>query len=283
MCPINYATLSIVTVVKDDLPGLSRTAQAILSQTQMPFEWIIIDGTIGSECERFISNLRIDFNHLYVKQDPNGIYSAMNLGLEMSTGEFVWFINAGDYPLGQSVLGLVNGALNEPGSPDLLAFTVIHLIENKKFYSATIPKTETHEGYSKAAINHQGFVAARKIFTLVGNFDESLQIAADSKFMDLAISRSKIKCLNFALIGFELGGASSQNYSVAIRELATFRPKYFHENKPRLLLIKNRIRLAIIKFYSNQNTRFLVKWYLARKHNEVLKALACNSILLVKN
>jgi glycosyltransferase involved in cell wall biosynthesis len=276
-------TLSIITVVKDDLRGFTNTAQAILSQTQKPFEWIIVDGSKGTECETYLRKQKIEFNHSYIRQHPEGIYSAMNLAAGKARGRFIWFINAGDYPLGQSVVALIHEAFSIKKDLEILAFTVIHLTGDNQFYSTTIPKIESHLGYTKASINHQGFIASRDIFTEVGEFDTSFRIAADSKFMDSAVSKFKVDYLNFALIGFELGGASSQNYSLAIRELATFRPKYFQEKNPVFLFIKNWVRSCVLNLSANYNTQFFVKWILTRKHIKVSEILSAHSIAVIKN
>ena len=91
------ATVSIVTVVKDNAAGLSRTHKSLLEQTYIDWEMIIvvgksIDATLLIAKELQGKDLRIRV----FEQVGTGIYNAMNEGLEFATGEFTWFMNSGD-------------------------------------------------------------------------------------------------------------------------------------------------------------------------------------------
>ncbi len=87
---------SIITLTENNASGLKLTGKSILQQMDAPlFEWIILDNASydktsdlvrewDCECIRFISK------HTHNATD------AMNTGLSMATGRFVWFLPAGD-------------------------------------------------------------------------------------------------------------------------------------------------------------------------------------------
>ena len=88
---------SIITVVKDDAPGLLNTFNSIQQQNFFDWEMIIVVAQSLDETLVLAKSLSIKEPRITViYQDGYGIYTAMNEGLAVSKGEFVWFLNAGD-------------------------------------------------------------------------------------------------------------------------------------------------------------------------------------------
>jgi glycosyltransferase involved in cell wall biosynthesis len=96
---------SIITVTYNAAQWLERTIQSILSQTYPNIEYIIVDGKSTDETVDIITNyeLRITgnsqfsiLNFQFISEPDKGLYDAMNKGLKLATGDYVWFINAGD-------------------------------------------------------------------------------------------------------------------------------------------------------------------------------------------
>jgi len=91
-------TFSIITVTYNAAQWLERTIQSILSQTYPDIEYIIVDGGSTDGTIDIIENhfqFSI-FNFQFISEPDKGLYDAMNKGLKLATGDYVWFINAGD-------------------------------------------------------------------------------------------------------------------------------------------------------------------------------------------
>ena len=88
--------LSIVTVTFQDIPGLRRTLcslEHLAKEAGRDLEVLIVDGGSGPK----INEIARDFPWAQFRsEDDNGIYDAMNKGLERSTGSYLWFLNGGD-------------------------------------------------------------------------------------------------------------------------------------------------------------------------------------------
>jgi glycosyltransferase involved in cell wall biosynthesis len=87
--------VSIITVCRNALPGLQRTRDSVRQQSCRDFEWIIIDGDSTDGTREFLEKIAPETDHV-VSEPDSGIYDAMNKGLQIATGERVWFMNAGD-------------------------------------------------------------------------------------------------------------------------------------------------------------------------------------------
>jgi glycosyltransferase involved in cell wall biosynthesis len=98
--------VSVITVVKDHEQGLLDTYQSLHSQLCIDWQNVIV---VGKSQDNTLKNARAlaakDARVLVVEEEAQGIYPAMNLGIEHSEGEYLWFMNAGDKFFDSSVIG----------------------------------------------------------------------------------------------------------------------------------------------------------------------------------
>lgn len=93
---------SIITITWNNCLGLQETARSIEALDGEDFEWIIVDGGSNDETNEFFEKVIREFA-LYKKgrvqfksEQDDGLYDAMNKGIERSKGEYLIFMNAGD-------------------------------------------------------------------------------------------------------------------------------------------------------------------------------------------
>ena len=87
--------VSIITVNFNNLEGLKRTYESVVSQTFTDYEWIVIDGGSTDGSREFIEQHQDRFAYWCSEKD-NGIYHAMNKGIRQAKGEYLNFMNTGD-------------------------------------------------------------------------------------------------------------------------------------------------------------------------------------------
>jgi glycosyltransferase involved in cell wall biosynthesis len=103
---------SIITVVYNGQNLLPLTAQSILMQTCRDYEYLLIDGISKDNTLQLIEQFASEYPQVrYISERDKGLYDAMNKGLAMARGQFVWFMNAGDEIATPDTLQIMKDAL----------------------------------------------------------------------------------------------------------------------------------------------------------------------------
>lgn len=164
-------TFTIVTITYNNRAGLSKTAHSILAQTCLDYEWLIIDGASADGTQEDFPQYAIA--HI-ISEPDQGIYDAMNKGLDHAAGQYVIFMNAGDQFADKDILKIAKDHLTL--SPDLLYGDAYEDTEEGiRHYKAAKPPKQITRGLFT---HHQAiFYRTEALGTL--RYDLSYKIAAD--------------------------------------------------------------------------------------------------------
>jgi glycosyltransferase involved in cell wall biosynthesis len=88
--------VSIITIVRNDRPGLSRTIASVARFKGNQSEYIVIDGASTDDTLQALDSETIRNVDTLVSEPDKGIYDAMNKGIERAHGTYLLFLNAGD-------------------------------------------------------------------------------------------------------------------------------------------------------------------------------------------
>jgi len=99
----NLPKITVVTVAFNEEVSIEKTIQSVIAQDYPFLEYIVIDGGSSDGTLNVINKYKKDINFLLSEAD-HGIYHAMNKGISYSTGEFIIFMNAGDFFASSDVL-----------------------------------------------------------------------------------------------------------------------------------------------------------------------------------
>ena len=83
--------LTVVTVVKDDPDGLAATLTSVPLSPEIQI--VVIDSSADDTAMQTSIGSRVVTYHWAA---PEGVYPAMNIGVAHATGDYVFFLNAGD-------------------------------------------------------------------------------------------------------------------------------------------------------------------------------------------
>lgn len=221
--------ITIVTVNYNDFKGLEKTINSVKSQTFKDFEYIVIDGGSNDGSERVINENEDIITKSKIESDK-GIYDAMNKGINLSTGDFLIFMNSGDNFSDKNVL---NNFANSIDSFDKVYFGNANIIsENSSWFypNNLISQSNIDKWLCNNLPNHQAMFFP-KTFYNTNNYNLNFKIAGDSDYK----FRSRNKCgfvfLDFVVCDFYIGGVSSNFSSLKrvmsiINESWTIHKKY---------------------------------------------------------
>ena len=104
--------INIVTINKNNRAGLERTIDSVLSQTFFDkIDYIIIDGGSTDGSKELIEEHK-DRLYYWCSEQDNGIFNAMNKGLEHCDGDYVLYLNSGDFLRQNDIIELVYDKLD---------------------------------------------------------------------------------------------------------------------------------------------------------------------------
>lgn len=94
-------TFSIIVVCLNAGEKLLKTVDSVLMQSYQNFEIIVKD---GMSSDGYIDRLPADFRIRVVRQKDKSIYDAMNQAISLASGDYMLFLNCGDYFYDKKVL-----------------------------------------------------------------------------------------------------------------------------------------------------------------------------------
>jgi glycosyltransferase involved in cell wall biosynthesis len=172
--------ISVITVNYNNAQGLDRTIKSVLSQDYSDKEFIIIDGGSSDGSVELISEVSSSLSY-YCSEKDEGVFYAMNKGLEKAKGDYVIFMNSGDvYVNERSLQQLVQGTV---GNPDFVYGNIYFEKANNERREVVFPDHPRFIHYFTLFLPHQATLTKRKLFIQSGGYDLRYRLSADSVFI----------------------------------------------------------------------------------------------------
>lgn len=209
--------ISVITVCYNSAQLLQRTIDSIKKQTYSEIEYIIIDGASKDNTLEIIKKNQ-DIVNLWISEKDNGLYFAMNKGLDVASGDYVIFINAGDMFYRPDTLEKIFS--NHQDDVDIYYGDTMILAENLKELGSrrlSPPKQLTKNSFKWGmTVCHQSIFIKR---TIAPKYNTDYRITADYDWVLTSIERAK-KIVNTKLYvsKFLSGGLSSKHIMKANKE-----------------------------------------------------------------
>ena len=111
--------ISIITICYNAASTITRTLRSVSAQTYPNIQYLIIDGASKDNTLELVRELAPEAE-VYSERDK-GIYDAMNKGLDRATGDYVWYVNAGDALVSPTTVeDLIRATCTGDSLPDVL-------------------------------------------------------------------------------------------------------------------------------------------------------------------
>ena len=208
--------ISVITVVYNGEEHIGRTIESVIGQTYKQIEYIIIDGKSTDLTLDIIAGYdRVD---LLLSEPDSGLYDAMNKGLKMATGAYVWFLNTGDQVYSKDTVELMVAGLE--GLPDIIYGGTMIIDENQNEIGdrrLRPPDKLTWKSFRQGmVVCHQSLIVKRE---LAPAYNLTYRLSSD---IDWAIRAAKnadhIHNSNQVLSRFLEGGLTEHNIKAGLKE-----------------------------------------------------------------
>lgn len=199
--------LSIITVNLNNLEGLKKTMVSVFEQTWQEFEFIIIDGGSIDGSKEYIESHSNKIN-FWISEPDKGIYNGMNKGIKAAKGEFLLFLNSGDWLYNKSVLSNIYSSFSI--EYDFIYGDIIKISRNGTSFLDKGKDEVTLKTFIEGSLNHQALFVNKKKFDQFGLYDEKFEIVSDWKFtlITLGMNDSKLNYINQVISFYDLEGVS---------------------------------------------------------------------------
>jgi glycosyltransferase involved in cell wall biosynthesis len=231
-------TISIITVSYNAEKTIERTIQSVLNQHyQGKLEYIIIDGGSTDHTVDIIRSYEQD-NIKWTSEEDEGIYDAMNKGIQMATGDWIGILNSDDW-YAKNALNIVGRYSIKNPDVDFLIGKMIRVSGNMQFGKIVDPPKRKINVLKPN--NHPATFVSKKGYQNLGLFDTSYSIAAD---LDFIIRASKCQTVSIGICNNVLtymkeGGVS--NGLSGLKESYVIEKKYWGNKAAALAFFKKGI------------------------------------------
>lgn len=198
---------------------LEKTIQSVIAQKYKNIEYIIIDGNSNDGTVDIIKKYEKYITY-WCSEPDNGLYDAMNKGIDRATGQWINFMNAGDMFYDSETILSISDLLMQD-------YHIIcgDIVRGKNYneYGKTLGLSSA---YDSVFVNHQASYTKMSVMKDF-KFDSSLRISSDyGFFFRCYMAQYKFKFLDRALARSLEGGISQQNNILAWAEAIYLQSQY---------------------------------------------------------
>jgi glycosyltransferase involved in cell wall biosynthesis len=176
--------ISVITPTLNAEKTIGNCIESIIKQNYPYLEHIIVDGISKDNTLEIIKDYAKKYNHIkYLSEKDNGIYDAMNKGIDLSKGYFLIFLGADDV-LVENALNNVFNKVDDWKKYDLIYGKVKYgnIIFGQEFKIERVTDEMRKKNFIPYFIPHNGCFINNNLFNLYGKYDLKFPIGADCHF-----------------------------------------------------------------------------------------------------
>ncbi|QDA59354.1 glycosyltransferase family 2 protein [Hymenobacter jejuensis] len=205
--------LSIVIPSFQQAALLANALASIQQQTFKDYEVLVMDGGSTDATSEIVSSFK-DCNIRFYSEPDNGIYDAMNKGISLSRGEFLYFMGCDDVLASENVLSDI--FCDRSNLDNHIIYGDVIFTKNGKRYDGMF----TNMKLISRNICHQAIFTRRLVFDRIGKFNIRYKYLADYEFNIKCFNSKwvKMKYINEIIAYYNNDGSSFNNSDDAFNE-----------------------------------------------------------------
>jgi len=170
--------LSIIICTYNSSKTLPKTLNSILTQSYDDYEVLAIDGLSSDGTIEIIKSYEKKFNGKlrFISEKDSGVYEAMNKGIDLAKGDWIYFLGSDDVFYSKNVLERISKEI-EKSDWDVV-YGNVKWGETEKIYDGEFSRLKL----MSQNICHQAIFFRRSIFQKFGKFEIKYKALADYVF-----------------------------------------------------------------------------------------------------
>jgi len=204
--------VSIITVCYNSAKTIEDTIQSVINQTYPNIEYIIVDGLSNDNTLEVVEKYTTQISKI-VSENDNGLYDAINKGIELATGDIIAILNSDDFYVDNKVIVDVVSKMIEEESDTLYAdLYYVDAIDTNKVVRNWVSGKYADGLFFKGWMPpHPTFFVKKEVYNKYGKFNLELKSAADYELMLRFIHKNKcsVSYLPRTVVRMRIGGVSN--------------------------------------------------------------------------
>ena len=226
--------ITYVTITYNAAQVLQRTLDSVLQQDYRDIVHLIIDGASTDGTLQIVddyiqrSNAADNGHRIQVTSEPDhGIYDAMNKGLDMSRGDYVCFLNAGDFLPDEHTLENIAECALSSGQLPAVVYGDTDIVDNDyrflRHRRLSPPQKLTWRSFSNGMlVCHQAFYALGEIARTTA-YDTRYRFSADVDWCIRVMKEAEARGLPLRNVGRVVAcyleeGQTTRNHRASLKE-----------------------------------------------------------------
>jgi len=195
--------ISIITVVRNGASTIEQAILSVINQDYTDYEYIIIDGVSNDGTldvlRKYSEKVR------FISEPDKGIYDAMNKGISLAKGDWIYFLGCDDVIHEKNTLSEIFYS-KEYDKYDVV-YGNVFFNQSKKIFDGEFD----YDKLALMSICHQAIFYRKELFDKFGIFNINYKTAADYVFnmRIFCLDKDKWKYINLIVADYNETGASA--------------------------------------------------------------------------
>lgn len=206
--------ISIITVCYNSASTIEKTILSIISQTYSNIEYIVIDGGSKDNTINILNEYKTNIDYM-VSESDDGLYDAMNKGINKATGDVIGILNSDDTFNSNTIIQEI-ADFHKINSIDASVGNIVQHNQNGKIIRTYSSKRwqplKLKMGYMPP---HPSIFIKKDIYEKLGAYRLDFKIGADYELITRFFLKNNItwKYSGITTTSMLIGGISSSGFS----------------------------------------------------------------------
>jgi glycosyltransferase involved in cell wall biosynthesis len=202
--------LSVITICFNNLAEVQATCASVDSQTKVPFEHYIIDGSSNTQIADWLENTPQPIYRKWLCERDKGISDAFNKGIQKAEGNVIHLLNAADIYYSNEVIEKVLTCFDQQKQAQWISGN-IYMNRGGYWVKVGVPFDKEQLFKGMRSVAHPTWFLRKAVYQRAGLFNLDFKIAMDYDLLCRLIQEPYFY-LNETIVKFDDKGVSTTQY-----------------------------------------------------------------------